>query len=270
MPELMARLLQKKSVERDQYFIDLYNTAYKIVESRQKGFISTDLVGEELKILLTNELSHSDFKADNIDQMYKASNEIDLTLVDPPLSPDAGEEERLLQGEKGQKFSAIQNVLVNYLLGEDYKPNPEMALNHWKVAKLASICKEFKGDLDSVISNPPVVIIKFDDKKNPIPDPTIEKAKEQHRAISAMLDILTEKKLHDDDKIKAFNEVFNKEKPNLKQGNDSRATLFVNAVSTVFTQGFKAAYLMLKQGSKEIKQNNEMNDIVSTNAPSPK
>jgi len=189
--------MQKPSSTRDKYFLDLHDKAYARVVARGVKIIGADDIAEELKPLLVHELSYSDCNLDKIGLMYKASAELDLTLARPSLTATASDEERCSRGEYEQKFSAIQNILVNYLLGEDYEPNPTMALHHWEVARLTSVCENYKRELCQI--NAPYTNIKH------------KKLDE----INQLLAILTDNSTHSDDKIPAFTKRYEMHKSTL-------------------------------------------------------
>tara|TARA_R110000868_G_scaffold255723_1_gene512332 strand:+ start:226 stop:1008 length:783 start_codon:yes stop_codon:yes gene_type:complete len=253
--------MQKPSSKRDQYFLELHDKAYARVVARGVKIIGADDIAEELKPLLVHELSYSDFNVDKIGLMYKASEELDLTLARPLLTATASDEERYARGEYDQKFSAIQNILVNYLLGEDYEPNPTMALHHWEVARLTSVCENYKRELCQI--NAPYTNIKH---------------KKLHE-INKLLAILTDKSTHSDDKIPAFTKQYEKHKSTLA-GNklefdtglhthklfkasqkNTRLLSFSLDISHILAQVQKAVLSIIKQCHSHIKQEQSVQDI---------
>jgi hypothetical protein len=261
MGRLHNYLMQKPSSKRDQYFLELHDKAYARVVARGVKIIGADDIAEELKPLLVHELSYSDFNVDKIGLMYKASEELDLTLARPLLTATASDEERYARGEYDQKFSAIQNILVNYLLGEDYEPNPTMALHHWEVARLTSVCENYKRELCQI--NAPYTNIKH---------------KKLHE-INKLLAILTDKSTHSDDKIPAFTKQYEKHKSTLTRSNvghgrglhtpklfkpeqkSKRLSSFVMDVAHIFKQVQEAAVTIIKQLGSDLKQNQSIRNI---------
>lgn len=261
MGQLHKYLMQEKSLKRDKYFLDLHDKAYARVVARGVKIIGADDIAEELKPLFVRELSYSDCTVDKIKQMYEASENLDLTLARAPLPATASEEEREARGEYEQKFSAIQNILVNYLLGENYEPNPMMALHHWEVARLTSVCQSYKNDL----CENKLIYTHLIPKKL--------------HAINELLSILTDQSTHSDEKIPAFTKQYQTHKSILASSHvefgrgshtlklfksnqkSTRLLSFSTDILHIVNQVKKAALAIAKQLINDVKQEQSIQAI---------
>lgn len=163
MSKLRDILFAAPSKERDQYFLDLYDQAYKQAEAAAKHsqeksgtevIFGADEIAQELDKLLLDDLSYTDFSRKKVEAMFNAAEKLGDTLARPQLANNVSDVERTAWGMNESKVAAIQDVLMNRLLGEGGYAAPLKALEHYQLAQLSSICEKYQLDLASQVRSP--------------------------------------------------------------------------------------------------------------------
>lgn len=230
---------------RDTYFLEIYDQAFnqaKIkLELKNKTEVGADDVANELVLLLSQEISASDFKPSTLEKLKKSIDDWE------PVVKSSDDTEL----KKALKCGAIQQVLLSYIFKNDEKIPENDALTKWKVNNLMAMCVKHKNYLEGKIS------------KNENQNSSYNKQLESMNKLLNVIDNDGKKRGNESGKLEEFKKVFSLEKDNFKHSNDSNLVTFFKGVLTVLSLGLAVPLGIWKHKGSELNQ--KIDSVISNN-----
>ncbi|MDF1758483.1 MAG: hypothetical protein P1U74_09340 [Legionellaceae bacterium] len=272
-------------MDRDQYFLDLYEKAAQNarenslakIKKGSKPIIGAEDIDAELKILLAEELSIDDFEEETNRVMYHYAYYLERTLFRPELLDDASDQEIEDFARYKSKFAAIQQTLVTYTLGENDSPNAIVALRRWReypegqVDQLTTFCKHYQSDLKAIVHNLEYSFFRFGNINNKLENPVLNEAREKLISVNILLVALQSNETSNDYKIQIFKNLYqcsaiNKPHEKVK---GSLSDFYARSFSTIFRKSINTRIQEFKMQVSERENVSGIDNIVShENTPS--
>ena len=186
----------------------------------------------------------------------------------PILAEDHFKSDRIKAEFNGEKdITHLKEVILmpgiqyfkNPIIVSEISGEPKNNKQEQIVAELLAVCKAHKEIIES--SHDTDTYIQ-DESGNLIPDTETQLVKDRLDTIQRYIFIL---ELASTDALDNFKKDYNATKAIFTKDNDSIGKLFVSSISCVITKGFKAAFLMWKEGINAIEGTHKMDNLLSNN-----